>query len=86
MANLEIVETKGEQIVDMNDFKGIVYCSQGFKVVGGWFSQLNLDIKSSGPFDDKGAKIDNGWRVEGTMVTANAPTSLYIWAMCSKVQ
>jgi hypothetical protein len=86
MADLEIVETKGEQIVDSNNFKGIVYCSQGFKVVGGWFSQDNLNITLSGPLDDKGAKIDNGWRVEGTMVTQIAPASLYIWAMCGKVQ
>ena len=86
MANLEIVEKKGEEIADSNDLKGIVYCSQGFKVIGGWFSQCNLNITLSGPLDDKGAKIDNGWRVEGTKVTAIAPASLYIWAMCGKVQ
>ena len=90
----EIVEAQGGEIPDVRGyFVGIAYCSPGYKVTGGGFLQNDLNITLSGPYDVVGTgfkTIDNGWRVEGTVVVegtlvSEAP-SLRISAICAKVQ
>ena len=88
IASLEIRETLGVEIDDAPGyFGGTVYCSTGYKVTGGGFFQNDLNITLNGPYDFVGTgfeTIDNGWRVEGTLVREHP--SLRIWAICAKVQ
>jgi len=93
IASFEIVDGVGGQIPDVTGYYGgTVYCSAGYKVTGGGFMQNDLNITLSGPYDFIGTgfeKIDNGWRVEGTVVTKVGETqapSLRIWAVCVQVQ
>jgi hypothetical protein len=91
MPIFKTVFTLGEPITDdASHLGGTALCGSDCKVTGGGFSQNNLNITLSGPFDlvhDENnnvynyVQIDNGWRVEGRGVPGNL--SLTVYAVCA---